>query len=75
MAKKSPRVEPGFVLFDITYENGARSSRRKVPASEVGGLDGDAPAEALILEQDRRIAEMSGAPRGAIKTIVRSQGT
>ena len=39
---------------------------------EVEGLDGDKPARWLIEAQDRKIAELSGRPRGPIKTIVRS---
>lgn len=68
--KKGP--DGAYVLFDVTYEDGSRSSNRKIPSSEVGGLDGDAPAQALIEEQDRRIAELSGRPRAPIKSIVRS---
>ena len=64
----------GFVLFDVVYEDGARSSNRKVPDSEVGGPDGDAPARAFVEAQDRRIAELSGKPRGTIKSITRSRG-
>ena len=32
-------VEREFVLFDVLYEDGTRTSNRKVPGSEVGGLD------------------------------------
>lgn len=74
MGKKRQRVETGFVLFDIVYEDGTRSSHRKIPASEIGGLDGDSNVKSLIEEQDRRIAEKSGARRGPIKTINRSPG-
>ena len=74
MGKKRERVETGFVLFDIVYQDGTRSSHRKIPASEIGGLDGDSNAKSLIEEQDRRIAEKSGAHRGPIKTINRSPG-
>lgn len=69
--KKSAEGE--YILFDIVYEDGSRSSHRKVPRAEVAGLDGDAPARWLIEAQDRKIAELSGRPRGPIKTIVRSQ--
>ncbi|MBK8175935.1 MAG: hypothetical protein IPK66_11900 [Rhodospirillales bacterium] len=65
-------AEGAFVLFDVLYEDGSRSSNRKVPREEVDGLDGDEPARALIEEQDRKIAELSGRPRGPIKTIARS---
>ena len=44
MAKK-PQIRPnGFVLFDVLYEDGTQTSNREVPASELGGLDGDLPA-------------------------------
>lgn len=72
MGRKKQPVDKGFVLFDIVYEDGSRSSNRKVPSSEVGGLDGDSPARAFIEAQDRKIAEMSNSPRGPIKTIKRS---
>ncbi len=72
MPRKRQPNKNGFVLFDVIYEDGARTSNRKVPSSEVGGLDGDAPARAFIEAEDRRIAEMSGTPRGPIKSITRS---
>lgn len=69
--KKSAQSE--YILFDIVYEDGSRSSNRRVPRAEVEGLDGDGPARFLIEAQDRKIAEVSGRLRGSIKTIVRSQ--
>ena len=69
--KKKP-VENGFVLFDVYYEDGSRTSNRKVPTSEFNPFDGDAPAKAYIEAQDRDIALRSGNPRGPIKTITRS---
>ena len=73
MARKSKKsVDTAFVLFDVTYQDGAQTSNRKVPGTELGGLDGDTPARAIIEAQDRKIAEMSGRPRGPIKTIRRS---
>lgn len=74
MARKKPTAAIGFVLFDVVYQDGTRTSNRKVPSTELGGLDGDAPAKAIIEAQDRKIAEMSGRPRGPIKTITRSPG-
>ena len=70
--KKKQPVDSAFVLFDVIYEDGARTSNRKVPSGLVGGLDGDEPARAFIEEQDNKIAEMSGNPRGPIKSITRS---
>ena len=74
MARKKPSGGSDFVLFDVHYEDGTRSSNRKIPAAEVGGLDGDEPARAILEAQERRIAEQSGRPRPAIKSIVRSAG-
>ncbi|HEY0853764.1 MAG TPA: hypothetical protein VGD86_02970 [Devosia sp.] len=71
MAKKpTPRSE--FVLFDIVYEDGSQRSNRKVPADLLGGLDRDEPAKTFIMEQDQAIAEKSGVPPLAIKSIKRS---
>ena len=72
MARKKQPVANGFVLFDVVYQDGSRTSNRKVPSTEVGGLDGDDPARTFIEAQDRTIAERSGNPRGPIKTISRS---
>jgi hypothetical protein len=73
MAKKKQQVPNGFVLFDVVYEDGTQSSNRKVPAADLGGLDGDTPARTFIEMQDRTISEVSGMSRGRIKTIVRSR--
>lgn len=73
MAKIKSRAESSVVLFDVFYEDGGRASNRKVPAAEIGGLDGDAPALTVIIDQDRRIAELSGKPPRPIKSVVRSR--
>jgi hypothetical protein len=73
MAKKKQQVANGFVLFDIVYEDGTQTSNRKVPAGDLGGLDGDDPARTFIEMQDRKIGEVSGMARGRIKTMVRSK--
>lgn len=73
MAKKSKKqIANGPMLFNVVYQDGTLSSNRKVPGDTVGGLDGDTPARSFIEAQDREIAEMSGRPRGPIKTIARS---
>lgn len=71
MARK-PTAKLEFVLFNVTYEDGSMTSNRKVPASELGGLEGDEPARAIIEAQDREIAERSGRPRGPIKSLDRA---
>jgi len=70
--KKAKAIESGFVLFDVVYEDGSQSSNRKVPAAELGGLDGDEPARGLIEAQDRDVELRSGRSRGPIKSIKRS---
>jgi hypothetical protein len=66
------RTETAFVMFDVVYADGALSSRRRVPNAVLGGLDGDGPAQAIIEQQDRAIADASGRPCVTIKSIVRS---
>ncbi len=70
--RKQPATNNGVVLFDVIYQDGTRSSNRKVPSTKLGGLDGDEPARAFIEAQDRKIAEMSGKPRAPIHSISRS---
>ena len=61
-----------YILVDVLYEDGSRTSNRKVPAAELTGSDLDRAAMALIEAQDRKIAEASGMPRGAVKAIIRT---
>jgi hypothetical protein len=67
------RTESSFVLFDVIYDDGSRTSRRKVPSSVLEGLDGETAAKATIEAQDRDIALASGRPRGVIKSLMRSR--
>lgn len=72
MAKKpgsNPKGE--FAFFNVLYEDDTQRSNRRVPTELLGGLDGDEPAKGFILEQDREIAEKSGRPPMAIKSIER----
>jgi hypothetical protein len=71
MARK-PAARAEFTLFDVVYEDGSQRSNRRVPSQVLGGLDGDAPARAIIEEQDRLIAEKSGIPAIPVKNIHRS---
>jgi hypothetical protein len=54
MARKKQPTDNAFVLFDVLYQDGARTSNRKVPSSLLGGLDGDEPAKTLIEEHADR---------------------
>jgi hypothetical protein len=73
MARK-PATKQEFALFDVFYEDGSQRSNRRVPIELLGSLDGDAPVRAAIEEQDRVIAERSGKPAAAVKSIRRSNG-
>ena len=53
MARKKQPTPSGFVLFDVLYQDGSRTSNRKVPATEVDTLDGEGPIRAFIEAQDR----------------------
>jgi len=72
MARKpTARVE---TVLDVTYEDGSQRSNRRVPGNLLGGLDGDEPARAFIEAQDREIAQKSGMPPLAIKSLRRTCG-
>jgi hypothetical protein len=65
------RTESSFVLFDVTYADGSRSSNRKVPTSTLA--EGDAATRAAIETQDQKVALASGRPQGVIKSLQRSR--
>jgi hypothetical protein len=69
---RKPGLNSEFVMFDVIYEDGSQRSNRKVPRALLDGLDGDKPAHGFLIEQDREIAEKSGRPPIAIKSIARS---
>ena len=71
MARK-PASRAEFTLFDVVYEDGSQRSNRRVPSQVLGSLEGDAPARAVIEEQDRQIAEKSGTSALVVKSIHRS---
>ena len=64
------RVEE-FILFDVLYEDGTRTSNRKVPGAELVDIDADLLARTYIEAQDRQIAGVSGKPRAPIKSLTR----
>jgi len=72
MARRSTarRVEE-FVLFDVLYEDGTRTSNRKVPGSELVDVEVDLLVKTYIEVQDRQIAEISGKPGLPIKSLTR----
>ncbi len=72
MAKKKERVVDNFVFFDVTYVDGTKSSRRKINAPGMDRDETETYAMTEIMNQDRKIAEVSGKERGAIKELLRS---
>jgi hypothetical protein len=70
--KKSKPLEAEFVMFDVVYSDGSRTSNRRVPNAMLGGLDGDDPARDVIMQQDQIIAEKSGKPALEIASLTRS---
>jgi hypothetical protein len=72
MARNMQKGQPEFVLFNVLYEDGARTSNRKVPSALLGALEGDAPLRDFIEVQDREIAAQSGRTRSRIKSITRA---
>ena len=72
MAKKQKKLEDEFVFFDVTYEDGTKSSRRKINAAGVPDDEVEAFAMTELMNQDRKIADMGGRNRGQIKDMVKS---
>jgi hypothetical protein len=74
MAKKKTKVDDSTIMFDVIYEDGTKSSRRRVATAELDPHEqDDASAKTIIMAQDQKIAQMSGNPRGPIKSITRSE--
>jgi hypothetical protein len=72
MGRQKPTAKPELVLFDVLYADGTMTSNRKVPGPVLGGLEGDAPARAIIEAQDREITKRSGRLHPPIKSIRRA---
>ena len=72
MARKKPTARTELVSFDVLYEDGTRSSNRRISSDLLSGLEGDGAAKDILEAQDREIGERSGMPRAAIKSVSRS---
>ncbi len=73
MAKKKAAVS-GSVSFDVLYDDGSRSSNRKLQLADLDNGMGNEleAAKALILAHDTKIAALSGMAPKAIKQVARS---
>ena len=72
MSRKRHAADRAFLLFDVLYADGTRTSNRKVPSTELQDWDVEGSVRAAIEAQDREIGIRSGRPRGAIKAITPS---
>jgi hypothetical protein len=70
--RKKLRFETSFILFDVLFQDGTKTSYRKVPASEIHEFDDIKAARVFIEAQDCNIAERSGVWRGPVKAVLRS---
>ena len=58
-----------FLFFNVIYEDGSQTSNRKISSAELPMFDVEGSVKAMLEAQDRKIAELSGNPRGRIKAI------
>jgi len=67
--KNKKMGDSAFLLFDVIYEDGTRSSNRRVLSADIDPLEQEGSVRALIEQQDLKIAEASGRSRGPIKSM------
>jgi hypothetical protein len=72
VGKKQKKPEDAFVMFDVVYEDGSRTSRRKINVTGVDSDEVEAFALTEIMTQDRKIIDMGGKNRGGVKELVKS---
>lgn len=72
MAKNKNTGGPAFLLFDVIYEDGTRSSNRRILTADIDPLERERSVRASIELQDLKIAEASGRTRGPIKSVIPS---
>ena len=69
MAKNKQATKGDSLPFDVLYEDGTRTSNRRVNPDDIQSYDKDGSIRRAIEAQDKKIAEQSGMPRGPIKSI------
>ena len=69
MKKNKKMGDSAFLLFDVIYEDGTRSSNRRVLSADIDPLEREGSVRALIEQQDLKIAKASGKSRGPIKSM------
>lgn len=73
MAKNKQATKGDSLLFDVLYEDGTRTSNRRVSPDDIQSYDKDGSVRRAIEAQDKKIAAQSGMPRGPIKAITPSK--
>ena len=71
MGRKKPAVNADVIVVNVLYEDGTQSSNRKLPGLELTGYNDDNAIREAVEAQDLKISELSGQPRGPIKSIKR----
>jgi hypothetical protein len=71
VARKKTSTNTDVILVNVLYEDGTQSSNRRIAGLELTGFDDDDAIRRAIEEQDQKIAELSGQPRGPVKSIQR----
>ncbi len=72
MSRKKKPLDTTFLMFDVVYEDGSRTSNRKVLTTDIDQFDAEGSIRANLEAQDSKIAEMSGKRRAAIKTVTKA---
>lgn len=72
--KKPAAANPDVIVVNVLYEDGTQSSNRRLPGLELTGYDDEETIRQAVEAQDHKIAELSGQPRGPIKSIQRATG-
>jgi hypothetical protein len=73
MPRKKAAGGAAFLLFDVLFEDGSRSSRRKVLISELGDGGGDEAARTFLEAREQKIAEMTHRQSRKVRSV-RSAG-
>ena len=69
---RTPQRRTAFVLFKAVYEDGSRSTHRRIRLADLPENGHDAAALALLQAQEGKIAEMTHRPGRRIKAVERA---
>ena len=72
--KKAKPKTSGFIVFNVTYEDGMVTSNRRIPMELLDQSFGDSVEDLAMValkDQDDEIARRSNQPRAEIKSIAK----